>query len=320
MSLLINSGISSSLVRENVQPGLGDIAFRRTDFLNFLRSKGALAPAGGADPMQWALTYSGNGSAETYVEGQAAPVAGRQSYARASQAFFHTRVVAGYSGHVADQVRNGGVYVDPIQDQIDKGVQDLFVQVESTLCGSTADQGVQSIIDGGDTYAGLAPGTYTSWKSLETAVGGALSLTVLEDNIETAALTPYLSQPTDILCCHNQITNYNRLTGTSATTSLARYTPAAAPGGTNDVGMTPGGLLQGQVSWNGMPFHGISGLTNTVMLMLDMNSPVRLVVKRDVTVEPLAKTSDDTNVSITFACALQVMERNKHIKLTGLTA
>lgn len=319
MSLLVNSGISSSLVRENVQGALGDIVFRRTDFLNFLRSRGAITALQGADPLQWNITYAGNGSAETYVESQAAPVAGKQSYARASLSFFHTRVVAGYSGHVADQVRNGGVYQDPIQDAIQKGVMDLFVQVESTLCGSTQDQGAQSVFDGGDTYAGLAPGTYTSWKSLETAVGGALSFTVLEDNIETAALSPYLSQPTDILCCHNQITNYVRLAGSSAATSLMRFAPPAG-GGTNDLGMTPGGLLQGQVSWNGMPFHGISGLTNTVILMLDMTSPVRLVVKRDVTVEPLAKTSDDTNVQITYACALQALERNKHIKLTGVTA
>lgn len=319
MALLINSGISSSLVRENVQGGLGDIVFRRTDFLNFLRANGAVMALQGADPMQWNLNTAANGSAETYVETQAAPVAGRQTYSRASLACFHSRVVAGYSGHVADQVRNGGVYVDPIQNEIQKGVADLFVQVESTLVGSTADQGVQSIIDGGDTYAGIAPGSVTSWKSLETAVGGALSFTVLEDNIETAALTPYLSQPTHILAPFNQITNYVRLAGSSATTSLMRFS-SPANGGSMDLGATPGGLLQGQVSWNGMPWVGISGLTTTVILMLDMNSPIHLVVKRDVMVEPLAKTSDDQNVQITFACALRVMERNKHIKLTGVTA
>jgi hypothetical protein len=320
MTLLINSGISSSLVRENVQGGLGDIVFRRTDFLNFLRSRGAVTNLVGADPMQWNLNTAGNGSAETYAEGQAAPVAGRQTYSRASLACFHTRVVAGYSGHVADQVRNGGVYADPIQNELAKGIEDLFVQVESTLVGSTADQGAQSIIDGGDTYAGIAPGSVTSWKSLETAVGGALSFTVLEDNIETAALTPYLSQPTHILAPFNQITNYVRLAGSSATTSLMRFKPPSTAEGTTDLGMTPGGLLQGMVSWNGMPWVGISGLTTTVILMLDMNSPVHLVVKRDVTVEALAKTSDDQNVAITFACALRVMERNKHIKLTGVTA
>ncbi|HEY6017962.1 MAG TPA: hypothetical protein VIU16_14340 [Gaiellaceae bacterium] len=319
MSLLVNSGISSSLVRENVQGSLGDIVFRRTDFLNFLRARGAIMPLSGADPMQWNITYAGNGSAQTYVESQAAPLAGKQSYARASLGCFHTEVVAGYSGHVADQVRNGGVYQDPIQNELAKGIEDLFVQVESTLVGSTADQGVQSIIDGGDTYAGLAPGTYTSWKSLETAVGGALAVSTFEDNLETAALSPYLSQPTDWFMPANQITNYNRLVGTGATTSLYRGNLPMA-GGTNDIGMMPGNYLQGQTSYNGAPIHLISGLTTTVILALDMRSPVRLVVKRDVTVKPLAETNDDSNVLITFACALQVMERNKHIKLTGVTA
>jgi hypothetical protein len=319
MSLLINSNISSSLVRENVQGAPGDIAFRRTDLLNFLRAKGAVRPWSGANPTQWNLVTAANGSAEVYAEGQAAPVAGRQTYARASLAPFYARIVCGYSGHVADQVRNGGVYVDPMALELEKGTADLFKKVEDTLVGSVADQGVQSIIDGGDTYAGIAPGSVTSWKALETAVGGALSFAVLEDNIELAALTPYLSQPTDILAPFNQITNYVRLAGSSATTSLMRFAPPAA-GGSADLGMTPGGLLQGQVSWNGMPFHGISGLTSTVILMLDMSSPVELLVNRDVTVEQLAKTSDDANVMVSFSCALKVAERNKHIKLTGVTA
>ncbi len=319
MSLLINSGISSSLVKENVQGDLGDIVFRRTDFLNFLRSRGATAAWAGANPTQWNLNTAGNGSAEVFTEGSAAPVAGKQSYARASLVPFYARVVAGYSGHVADQVRNGGVYQDPIQNEIAKGVADLMVKVESTLVGSTADQGVQSIIDDGDTYAGLAPGTYTSWKSLETSVSGALSFTVLEDNIETAALTPYLSQPTHWLVPFNQITNYVRLAGASATTSLMRFS-SPANGGSMDLGGTPGGIIQGQVAWNGMPFVGISGLTTTVMLGLDMNSPIQLLINRDVFVENVAKTSDDQNIMLTFSCALRVMERNKHIKLTGVTA
>jgi hypothetical protein len=319
MSELVLSSISSSLVRENVAPGVGDIVFRRCDLLRFLASQGRVRKWMGGAPQKWNLCTAANGSAETYVEGQAAPVAGKQTYAQASLSPFYARVVAGYSGHVADQVRQGGVYVDPIRDAIEKGVADLWKKVEDTIVGTTADQGFQSVIDSGDTYANLAPGTYTSWKALETAVSAALSFTVLEDNIELAALTPYTSQPTHILAPFNQITNYVRLAGSSATTSLMRFA-SPANGGNADLGMTPGGMLQGQVAWNGMPWIGISGLTTTVILMLDMNSDIGLEIYRDVTVEPLAKTSDDNNVMASVAVAPVCRERNKHIKLTAVTA
>jgi hypothetical protein len=319
MSLLINSNISSSLVRENVQGSAADIVFRRTDFLNFMRSKGRVRAWKGGAPQGWNLVTAANSSAETYSEGQAVGQPGKQTYGRTSLNPFYTRIQFGYSGHVADQVRQGGVYDDPISMELQKAVEDLFVKVESTLVGSTADQGVQSVIDGGDTYANVAPGSVTSWKALETAVSAALSYTALEDNIELAALTPYTSQPTDILAPMNQVTNYQRLAGASATTSLMRFS-SPANGGSMDLGSMPGGMLQGRLAWNGMPWTPISGLTTTVILLLDMASDFAIEVFRDVTVEPLAKTSDDTNAMATFACAIRCHERNKHIKLTGVTA
>ena len=129
-----------------------------------------------------------------------------------------------------------------------------------------------------------------------------------------------MSQPTDILAAENQITNYIRLAGSSATTSLLRFAPPAAPGGTNDLGMMPGGFLKGVVSRNGMQWQHITALTSTVILLLDMTSPIELLMMRDLTVEMFAKTSDDQNLQLTLACAVRVLERNKHIKLTGVTA
>lgn len=313
MSLLVNSGISSSLVRENVSSSNAvDIALRRIDMVNFLQSKGAFTKWNGGQPQQWNVVYATNSAAEVYAEGAAIGQPGKQSYARASLAPFYVRIPVGYSGHVADQVRQGGVYADPIQMELQKGTVDLLKKLDDTICGTTQDQGIQSVIDAGDTYAGLAPGTYTAHASIETSVGGALSLTVLEDNAETGALA--MAVPTDILACQNQITNYLRLVGPSATTSLMRYAP-----GQSDAG----NMLQGVPAWNGIPWTNIAGMTTTVVLMLDMGDPdsrVEFQVFRDITVEQLAKTSDDTQMVVSMAGALVCKRRRAHIKLTGVTA
>ncbi len=324
MSGLVVSNISSSLVRENVAGAPIDTVFRRTDFLNFLMAKGAVRPWAGAYPRGWNIVWAANSSAETFVEGQAAPVAGKQSYARAQLSPFYTRVIAEHSGHVADQVAHGGTYADALQIELAKGIEDLWVKVESSLLSTTADVGAQSVFDAGDTYANLAPGTYTTHASIETAVSGVLSMTVIEDNLEAGALLK--ARPTDILCCQNQITNYVRLLGPSAGTSLMRYAA-----GTTDYGAMQGGAqgayLGGANAVNGMPLWGISGLTNTVILMLDMASPgpdggkgVELLTFRDIEVLPFGRTSDSQTYQISTACALFAYERRAHIKLTGVTA
>jgi hypothetical protein len=320
MSILTNSNVASSLIRENVQGAAVDLVFRRTDLLNFLRARGAVRPWTGAYPTAWNLVTAANGSSEVYAEGSAAPVAGKQTYSRAQLSPFYTRVVVGYSGHVRDQVANGGVYEDPIAGEIQRGTVDLFKKVEDTLCGTTADQGIQSAIDAGDTYANVAPGSVTAWAAKETAVGGALTLAALQDLEEALSLTPYLSQPTDILTCHNQVNNYTDLVGPANGTAANRLARFDLGSGTIDAGMSPTGLLTSVHQFNGKPITPIAGLTNTVWLMLDMTTGVELLVARDLTVEPLAKTGDDQNLQITFACALKVAKRNAHGKLTGVTA
>lgn len=321
MSLLTNSNVSSSLIRENVQGSAADLVFRRADLVNFLMAQGAFVKWNGADPQQWNVVYSGNSSAEAFVEGQAISQPGKQSYARASLAPFFLRIAGGVTGRVMDQIANGGTYEDILMLELGKAREDLVKKLDDTLCGSTADQGIQSVIDAGDTYAGLAPGTYTAHASIETAVSGALSVTVLEDNAETGALAKAI--PTHILAAQNQITNYNRLAGFSATTSLMRMVPGQSDvGQMQGAGGLAGGYLQGQTSWNGLPWVGIAGLTSTVVLMLDMTPGVRpeFHVFRDFKTEYLPKTSDDTNFVMSIGGAIKCPVRRAHIKLTGVTA
>lgn len=299
-----------------------DLPFRQTALLNWLRDRGRITQSGGSSPILWNLITAANAQTEVYVEAQALPVAGRQTYAQASLAVFYTRAVAGHSGHVNDQVRNGGTYEDVLAIEIQKATADLFDLIEQTLWNSTQDQGLASIIDSAGTYAGINSATTTIWASRETAVGGAHSITMLEDVYEdlinsTSGSVARGAIPDVIFCAPNQVTNHVRTTGASASTSLIRYEPPSMSGKVFDMGngVTPAG----GVSWNGMPIIATPRTTTTEVYMLE-SSDIELVVHRDVTVEKMAKTNDDETNVVSFACALKVTRRNHHAKLTGVTA
>jgi len=322
MAQLVNSGISSSLVRPNVVGSAADLPFRDTALLNALRERGRVSQSGGSSPIVWNLITAANTATEVYVEAQALPVAGRQTYAQASLAVFYTRAVAGHSGHVNDQVRNRGTYEDVLAIEIQKATADMFDLVEQTLWNATQDQGLASIIDSSGTYAGINSATTTIWASRETAVGGAHSITMLEDLYEdlinsTSGSVARGARPSIIFTAPNQVTNHVRTTGASATTSLIRFVPPSMSGQKFDMGnmVTP----QGGVSWNGIPIVATPRTTTTELYMMELED-IELVVHRDVTVEKMGKTNDDETTVVSFACALKVTSRNKHGKLTGVTA
>ena len=63
--------------------------------------------------------------------------------------------------------------------------------------GGNVDLDGDGVVDGGDTYAGVAPGSVTSHKSLETALGGALTIAHLEAQFDRHAF-PGLERPFEI--------------------------------------------------------------------------------------------------------------------------
>lgn len=313
---LVNSGISSSLVKENVDPAVAELVFRKTDMLKFFMDKGRILSSGGANPIQWNANYAGNTSSEVFVEGQAAPVAGQQSYVRPSLTGFYVRAMTNVSGHVRDQIRNGGVYDDAVKRELISGTADLYVYMETQFNGSTQDRGIASIIDSGDTYAGTAPGSYSLWASLETAVGGAMSLSVLETMFESLIGTSYGANPTDIWCAQNQINNYLALAG-----------PGAGTSSVTRMDMTQGsidyGLIKQKVAYNQIPFTMMRNMTTTEFYMLDMGvDPEDFCIKeiRPIQVDDLAKTDDGEKAQISWAGCIKVKNRRLQGKLTGVTA
>lgn len=307
-----NALIASTLIRDNVNPGVPvDLVSRPTDFYNLLQSQGLVRPSGGSQPFEWNVQYATVDSSEIFVENQALGSIGRRSLAQASLAPWYVRASAAITGHVRDQIARGGTYEDVMAGELANAVADLYNKVETTLLGSTQDRGIASIVDAGDTYAGLAPGSYSTWASLETAVGGALTAAVMHDTYEALIASPYNAMPSVILAGPNQLTNYVSIMGNSSSYSRMNLPMQGAV----DIG-----LMRSAPTFNGIPLVPIRQMTNTEMYWLDLASGVELVVHRDLTTEKLAKVNDNDEVVVSFACALKVTNRRKHAKLTGVTA
>ena len=117
-----------------------------------------------------------------------------------------------------------------------------------------------------------------------------------------------------ILCAPNQITNYLRIMGPSASSTPSRL--AIPTTGGVDIG-----VLKAMPAFNGIPLVSINGITSTEMYFLDFtDGGIGFETIRDLRVEQLAKTTDNTQWVVSMAGALKVARRNKHLKLTGVTA
>lgn len=304
------AALAGIAVRENVSPGVPvDLVSRPVDFYNLLLSQGLVVPGTGAAPYEWNVQYGTVDNAEIFVENQAMGSSNRRQLARAALTPWYVRAIAAITGHVMDQQK--GAFEDLQGAEIANATKDLYSKLEATLLGSTADRGIASIIDAGDTYAGLAPGSYSTWASLETAVGGVLTAAVMHDTYEALISAPHNASPSVILCAPNQITNYVSLMGNSSSYSRMNLPLMGAV----DIG-----LLRSAPTYNGLPLVSVRGMTSTEMYWVDLASGVQLIVHRDLKAEPLAKVNDNAEVVVSMAVALKVENRRKHAKLTGVTA
>lgn len=306
----------SPVIRPNIMGVPIDLTSRPTDFWNLLNSQGLVRPAAGGMPLKWAVQYSSTSGAEVFVENQAMGSNSKRNLAQASLSPFYLRAPVAVTGHVLDQIAAGGTFEDVAQGELANGVKDVFELMESSLLGSTQDRGIASIVDSTGTYAGLAAGTYAAWASAETAVGGAMTAAVMQDAHETLRAAPYNTRATVILMPPNQLTNYTAVMGPAASSTPSRMMLPQQPMQPYDIG-----VIKVPPQFNGIPIVEINGMTSTEVYWLDLTDEgVTYQMIRELRVEPLAKTNDNSQWQVSIAGALKVKNRRKHLKLTGVTA
>jgi len=293
--------------------------FRKADFLNLLRARGCVRDGVGGSPYKWNVLTAANSSTEVFAEGQAPPVAGRQTNSQASVSAFYVRGTCGISGHVRDNIRKGGFYPgnDPLDIERMLLEADVLKKVDDELCGSTADRGIASCIDSTGTYAGLAQSSVAVWASEENGSIGILGLDDMQDLYEemtsaTVSSVPRDASPTDWVMPVNQITNYVNTIGAAASSGS---TFTHGPGQNVDFGQT------GAIGkfFNQIPIQRVRGITSTEIYLLDLTG-WELLIHRDLELAPIVGNVEMDQLQLSVAFALKIRERNKHGKMTGVTA
>lgn len=315
--MTLNLADSSALIRQNqAAGGPTDLTFRRTDMLDWFRSQGRIRPWTGASPMEWALTYSGNGSAELFVENQALPSFGKRQFAKAAVRPWYARTVAAVTGHIRDQIRNGGTFEDLLKGELADALKALFYLCETTICGSAQDKGLESLIDGQDVAHGIDPAVISLWAALETGSIGTLDVADMQDFYTSLVGSPRGADPTVILGNVNQMKNYGNIQGPAAGSgSIYRGELPSVSGKPYDIGVVRNGM-----GFNGIPIEPIRTMSNASLLWLDtVNDDPAIYMARDVETEPLGKRNDNDEYQLSLAMAVKIPNRRMHGRMHGIT-
>jgi hypothetical protein len=307
-----------ALIAENVASGARDLMFRKTDLLQTISAYGGrMESSNGSAPFKWVVVTGINASAGTFVEGQAPGVPGAQTFTKASLDVFGVEANWTMTGHSADNAAKNG-YVDdaPGLEEV-LGKADFAKKVEDLICGSTADQGIASIVDAGDTYAGIAPGSVAQWASVETAVGGALTMSSIDDLYEalTSASSSGVARgamPNVILAHPKQIKKYSQLAGVAG---AANNSVLVSPDGSKGLDLA---FKWAAASYQGIPLVQIRTLANSELYMLDMTD-FALIEHRAPRVDVVSTNPELMQWRVSSTMALKVEKRSQHGKLTGLT-
>lgn len=315
-----------ALLKENVESGYKSLPFRTTDLLNLLAANGRVEAGKGAEPYSWEINSGANSSVESFAEGQAPPVAGAQTWKRTSlSVLVNARAVFGMTGHVRDNLAKNGYYAESLSNGVPSVEEaltctDVAKQVEDLLMGSTTDVGLAAIIDATGSYAGINQSSVSSWASEENSVGGALTLSAMQDLYEEmvspagGSSVPRGAQPTHWLMPVNQIGNYVALGGFAGSANAAfRF----RGGDKLDLSVAQQGFSE--TSYMGIPIARVSGLTSTEIYLVDVMD-MTFLVHRDMTVDPIAGNPENLQWQVSMRGALKVERRNHHGKMTGVTA
>jgi hypothetical protein len=316
----ITASVLSNLTRPNVQGRAIDLLYRETDFVNLLRARGCFKDGVGGTPYKWNLISAANTSVEVFNEGAAPPAAGRQTTQQASVDAFYIRGTFGRSGHVRDNMAKGAFYEDPMT--LEGLVEaDVMKKLEDEFVGSTADRGIASIVDATGTYAGISQASVSAWASEENTTIGTLGIDDLQDLYEemtsaTVSSVPRNASPTDWLMPVNQITNYANTIGAGAS-SGGTFRHQMGQGGTLDFGQIA--YFETSHAFCGVPIRRIRGLTSTEIYLVDLTG-VEILIHRDLRVDPILGNPEMEQFQVSFAVAAKYAARNKHGKMTGVTA
>ena len=264
---------ATATTQANLIPPYLDGGYSVLKFINdgFLRAMVQLGMTDvrqiGGTSHQFNILRSGNTSGSaTYTEGDPSPAAGNQVWLRGLLGFVNYIITVSQTKTARDALgtRYSGVSDDG--DEATEAERDLTNLVNVTSLGSGASGLLAAAGTAGNTYANINRAAITEWDPNVTAVGGALTLAVMETMAEVLGDAPRGGELGAILASPRQCTKYRQLAGASAVNANERLVRIIA--GENGVMKYDPSPANTGLAFQGVPVVRIPDLSNSVMVFL----------------------------------------------------
>ena len=306
------SSIADAL-RSQAGPGVVDTTWRNNEVLQLF----PVRPLTGGATYNRKMLYSFNSSVGSYNEGDAAGIAGSQSYVTAQWPVTYYKVVIQITGHAVDQLKNGNptaAFFNQLELEFTKGMADLVDKVSNDFLGTgtTAPVGIQGIISSSGTVAGLSRTTYTWFQAYQSSSATTIALADLDSAEFNSRDSDNASNFNEYWTSWKQVNKYKGVVGQAG--SAGNIFALPNPGAAIDL---PG--VSTPMTIAGRPIRPIRDLTNSVWLGVQTDT-LFTGLQRDFTTVPLGRVDDSEKFMTTVALGAGCDNPRKNWKLTGFTA
>lgn len=323
---MANLTTAAAAIREVYDPGVVLLTWLNEEFLAAHPKEQSM----GDDTYRWTALRTTNASGGTFSDGDPFPAVGDLAFSQPSLPFNGNGWADGFS--ITDNLRAAlnkpGAQVFPvIQVQAEQCLARLRDLITATMLGATGI-GIQLGVDSTGTYATIDRAVVTNWAARETAVGGAQTIAVFQNDREAMTLP---DRGVDVTSAGyrwyfppEQITNHMNLIGTGAGTSLVRVLGSAGQLQTNIMDAYRGLVL------GAAEIFECRDLTNTVIMAAPKTGPeaIKIVYQDEpdgrtssgLKVEDVARAGFEDEVIMSWKGILVVPNPFHCLKDTGVTA
>ncbi len=308
------SSVITDALRTQALAGVVDTTWRNNEVLQLF----PIRPLTGGATLNRKMLYGSNSSVSRYNEGDSVGVAGAQSYLTAQWPVSYYRCKVQFTGHAKDQLKNGApsaAFFNQLELEFTKGVADLVDLVSNDFLGTgtSAPVGIQGIISGSGTVAGVNRSTFTWFAAYETSNGTTVSLADLDLAERNSRDSDNASDFNEYWTSYKQLQKYKGVVGNAgqANNSIMLVNP------TN--GLQLPGASVGDYRIGGRMVRPIRDLTNSIWLGVTTDL-LFTGLQRDMQTVPLAIVDDSESYLITMALGAGTDNPRKHWKLTGYSA
>lgn len=269
----------------------------------------------GDTAVRWKVRTTGNTGVENFVEGQALPTPGAQTYTAASEAWGANRAHIRISRFALEDERDVSVITGIMARELADGEKDLVNDMADDVFSGAgtggAPNGLTTLVDSAGTHHGIDKGVITAWASYEAAVAGIVlaDLDTAIDNLITPARTPNPGGPTTVLLDETEFRVVGNLMDANERHVVSQADARAEGGLAFRLGYTA-------LFYDNLQIVRAPGFPADTVLLIDQRD-WEIVMHRDFLLDPFQLDADEVFSVLSTRWALKCNHLGRQGKLTG---